>query len=701
MRIINAKLSGVMLACIIIIVSFVYAVNIQPMVNGDPINYSYGLIRFSSYEDFSSFLGNCSSRNEYYSYGINGIPAAGMMLENMKSSAEWDSADNSIDFSETNIQVEGVDEPDVVKTDGTYIYLVSNSKVYIIKANPAEDSNIVAEISVDFTVSNVFINSDRLIVFGNSYSDPVYYDQENINICPWYSNSNTEIQVYDISDKNNPEIKREVVVGGYYYNARMIDNYVYIITTQNTYDLEPYDEKNNTIVPQINENGIVRPIPLEDICYIDMPSSSITLTHVVSINVDDDKEEVIDKIFTLGNSQNMYVSNNNIFIAYQINYNDYYIMQEILNEIVMPLVPEKIRLDIESARDFNIPDYQKTSVVQWILEAYYDYLDVDEKRDIENEIQKRIERTIIHKISVEQGAIEYVANGTVPGRVLNQFSMDEHDGFFRIATTIGHLSRSGIESSSNNIYILDENLDRISEIEDIAPGERIYSARFIGERAYLVTFKKIDPFFTIDLSDPYNPEILGELKIPGYSDYLHPYDQNHIIGIGKDTVESKSGGFAWYQGLKIALFDVSDFDNPKVVSQVIIGDRGTDSPVLYDHKAFLFDKEKELLVLPVNLYEISDEIKEENNGYTGSNRGEFKFQGAYVYRLNLEDGFEYKGRITHMTEEEMENSEYYYYGSSSVYRSLYIENVLYTFSNNLIKMNSVTDLSEINSITLL
>ena len=114
--------------------------------------------------------------------------------------------------------------------------------------------------------------------------------------------------------------------------------------------------------------------------------------------------------------------------------------------------------------------------------------------------------------------------------------MDEHNGFFRIATTIGQVWNG---DSSNNIYILDENLERVSEIEDIAPGEKIYSARFMGGKAYLVTFKKIDPFFTLDLSDPYYPKILGKLKIPGYSDYLHPFDENHIIGIGKDTVEPK------------------------------------------------------------------------------------------------------------------------------------------------------------------
>jgi uncharacterized secreted protein with C-terminal beta-propeller domain len=309
-------------------------------------------------------------------------------------------------------------------------------------------------------------------------------------------------------------------------------------------------------------------------------------------------------------------------------------------------------------------------------------------------------RTIIHKISVNDGKIEYQCNGSVPGRVLNQFSMDEYGGFFRVATQIDSWM-SWNSKSSTNVYILDGQLNRVSAVEDIAPGENMHSARFMGGRAYLVTFKKIDPFFALDLSDPYNPKILGELKIPGYSDYLHPFDENHIIGIGKDTDDR--GSFAWYQGLKIAIFNVTDPEHPTELAKVIIGDRGTDSPVLYDHKAFLFDREKELLVIPVSLYEISEEIKQQNDGKTGSTYGEFKFQGAYVYKLNL-DGFEYKGRITHRGDDEnLNGGERWYWGSSSsdITRSLYIDNVLYTISKNMVKMNSLEDLSEINSINLI
>jgi uncharacterized secreted protein with C-terminal beta-propeller domain len=414
----------------------------------------------------------------------------------------------------------------------------------------------------------------------------------------------------------------------------------------------------------------------------------------------DDSEDVVDKIFTLGSSQTMYVSKNNIYITYEVNhYYDYNLMQQAINEVVYPLLPDKLKQDIDCARGFDMSDYNKRQVVEWILEGYYNTLDEQNRTALQQEINNRMHRTIIHKISVSDGKIEYQCNGSVPGRVLNQFSMDEYDGFFRVATQIdGWWSWNS--KSSTNVYILDEQLNRVSAVENIAPGENMHSARFMGGRAYLVTFKKIDPFFALDLSDPYNPKILGELKIPGYSDYLHPFDENHIMGIGKDTDDQ--GSFAWYQGLKIAIFNVTDPENPTELAKVIIGDRGTDSPVLYDHKAFLFDLEKELLVIPVSLYEIDEEIKQQNSGKTGSTYGEFKFQGAYVYKLNL-DGFEYKGRITHRGDDEnLNGGERWYWGSSSsdITRSLYIENVLYTISDKMVKMNSLDDLSEIKSINL-
>lgn len=719
------KLSGIIVFGIIIIISFSYMVNPPSVVTGDPSgnifpfrdigSYSYQQVLFSSYSDFTSYLKNNSYGGHYYSLGYGYwdgtiAPDAMMVRDNKIVIAAEKGDDNSVDYSETNIQVEGVDEPDVVKTDGKYLYVVSGNTVYIIFAYPVEDAEVVSKITFNHSVSNIFINDDRLVIFGDEYNYeyPLYekdMESDSPVRCPWFQSSNTIIKIYDVSDRSSPELKKEIVVAGGFYNARMIGDHVYLITNQYTYNIWRYYDENEPIIPMISIDGVNKEIPLTDIYCVDIPSNSEQFTHVVSINIKDDDAEVVDKIFTLGSSQTMYVSKNNIYISYQISYNDYNIMQQIIDELVFPLLPDDIKEDIESARSFKIPDYQKQTVVNYILQSFYQTLDEQTSTDLQVEIQKRMHRTIIHKIGVNDGKIEYLCNGSVPGRVLNQFSLDEHNGYLRVATQTNAVWQYDIPQCSN-VYVLDKNLKLAGAVTNIAPSENMHSARFMGDRAYLVTFKKTDPFFVIDLSDPENPEILGELKIPGYSDYLHPYDQNHIIGIGKDTVEPQeeyrwTRDFAWYQGIKIALFDVSDPENPKEVAKIVIGDRGTSTPVLYEHKAFLFDREKELLVLPVSLHEISDEIKAKNeDGYTGNTYGQFKLQGAFVYKLNAEDGFELQGIITHGSQTE-NNDEYYYTRSSEqITRSLYIEDVLYTISNNMIKLTNLDDLSEITSLNL-
>jgi uncharacterized secreted protein with C-terminal beta-propeller domain len=199
----------------------------------------------------------------------------------------------------------------------------------------------------------------------------------------------------------------------------------------------------------------------------------------------------------------------------------------------------------------------------------------------------------------------------------------------------------------------------------------------------MVTFKRIDPFFVIDLSTPSNPKILGKLKIPGYSDYLHPYDKNHIIGIGKETGTNDWGGVS-IKGLKLALFDVSDVEHPKQIDKVEIGDPGTDSAALSDHRAFLFDKNKNLLVIPARVVKTADIADK----YISDQQQ--IWYGAYVFSVTPETGFMLRGTVEHRT-----GGGYTWYGSPyDVKRSLYIGDTLYTLSQKQILANS---LNKINS----
>jgi uncharacterized secreted protein with C-terminal beta-propeller domain len=308
--------------------------------------------------------------------------------------------------------------------------------------------------------------------------------------------------------------------------------------------------------------------------------------------------------------------------------------------------------------------------------------------------------TKIFKVKVDDSTIEYVADGQVPGSIINQFAMSEHNGFFRIATQKGYPSRTGEWTSDSNVYVLDEDLNRMGTLEGLAPGENMHSARFMGDRAYLVTFKKVDPLFTIDLSDPTNPRVLGKLKIPGYSDYLHPYDENILIGIGKETVEAEDPDwdFAWYQGIKISLFDVSDVENPKELAKIEVGDRGSDTPALWEHKSVLFSKERNLLVIPILEAQINEESYSgdvPDNAY-----GDYVNQGAYVFHVSP-DGISLRGVVSHVDDpDEFFKSGWYWESARNVERSLYIDDVLYTISGDLVQLNSLDDLAQLGRVEL-
>ncbi len=583
------------------------------------------LKKFSSYNELRSFLQ--TNLKEYsYGYRIETFTAGVAPSKAAVAGAE--------DYSTTNVQVAGVDEPDIIKNDGKYIYTVSGNKIVIVDAYPAEELKILSEIKLEGTPTEIFVNKDKLVVFGDqtqyypfrgeiAIASPIWY--------PYYSQK-VFIYVYDISDRENPALTRNVTVDGYYVDSRMIGDYAYAVINSPLNDIE------NVTLPVITSDE-TKTVPANEIFYFDVPDYSYQFTNIISLNTQNDQEDYQSKTILMGYTQNIFASLNNIYVTYP-KYFDYYIRPEL--------------------------GYQ--------------------------------EKTVVHRIAIENGKIEYKASGEVPGTILNQFSMDEYNDYFRIATTSGEVSRIGESTSANNIYILNSNLEIVGKLEDLAPGERIYSARFLGDRVYLVTFKKIDPLFVIDLSDPSNPTVLGKLKIPGFSDYLHPYDENHIIGIGKETIEVEEGNFAWFQGVKMSLFDVSDVENPKEISKYIIGDRGTDSEALQDHKAFLFSKSKNLLIIPILLADINEAQYPE--GVPDFAYGDYVWQGAYVFNLDLENGFQLKGRVTHVEDDSFDKSGYYYFSSFSVRRSLFIDNILYTVSDRMIKANSLDDLSEINKIEL-
>ncbi len=558
------------------------------------------LKRFSSYAELENFV--MTNQVYYAGYGYYDLPFGRAILATPSSTA-WSlkadssesdfqftigddgfsiTAGDSTDFSATNIQVEGVDEADIVKCDGEYLYVVSGNTVFIIDAYPPEDAKVLSDIQESENPREIYINEDKLVVLGPNFA-----------------------KVYDISDKENPVFKREVSFDGYYFNSRMIGDYVYLIINSPLYydwvgQVDFPGWMGRIDLPEISCNGKVRTIQANEIYYFEnVHDYSYQFVTIMAMNTQNDDEKITSKTFLMSTAQNLFVSSNNIYITHT---------------------------------NYGIHSLSKRPNGR----SYW-----------------KMEKTTIHKISIVDGEIVYKSQGDVPGRVLNQFSMDEYHGYFRIATTTGQVWGTGANEARNHVYILDEDLNIVGRLENLAPGERIYSARFLGSRAYLVTFRQVDPLFVLDLSNPQDPKVLGELKIPGYSDYLHPYDETHIIGVGRE------------RGVKIALFDVSDPENPQEISKYETGEWSTHSYALDDHKAFLFSKSKNLLVIPI---------------------GRYWNQDAYVFDISVDDGIVLKGTITH--------------GGYPVKRSLYIDNVLYTVSEGLIKMNDLADLSEINSVEL-
>ncbi len=668
-----------------------------PSTNQATLEGSQEVKKFNSVAEIKEFLQaqqNQNSNNNYYG-------GAGMMIKSasrdsaMAESVQAPSAapmttngGGADDYSQTNVQVKGVDEADFVKNDGKYIYMILQNKLIIADAFPAEDAEIVSETKIEGEAVELFVNGDRLVVFVHGQDQSFVLSQYDIIPYPRYT-TRTHALIYDISDREDPELIKDYNLNGYYFDARMIGNHVYFIAKDDVYY---YNGLIDT--PMIREDKRIALQP--EIYYFDNPEGNYVFHTIASFDVTN-PDELEAKSYMMGYSNTMYVSENNIYITYQKNLPYYYYErhnEERFYEIIVPLLPSDVQSKISELKGNSDNSYEKWSKISEVLQEMYNSMDEQEKQELLKDMQEVIDeyeakldqerrKTIIHKIAIDEGSIEYETKGEVTGSPLNQFSMDEHDGNFRIATTTYVWTRTK-STMYNNVYVLDADLEVIGKVEDIAPEERIYSTRFIGDRLYMVTFKNIDPFFVIDLSNPSDPKILGELKIPGFSDYLHPYDENHIIGIGKETEGNEWGGVST-KGVKLALFDVSDVSNPKQLGKYEIGKQGTDSEALREHKAFLFDKNKNVLVIPIR--EVTGRMYDNKYGYYRDD----VWQGAYVFGLTPEDGFELKGKISHGSEQV---DPYYWDSPHSVRRALYMDDVLYTISMQSIKMNSLEDIKE-------
>ncbi len=516
------------------------------------------------------------------------------------------------DYSTTNIQVAGVDEPDFIKNDGKYIYIISGDTLVIVDAYPAENASIVSETPIEGRPQELFLAGDRLAVITSGQEEVLITPKGSAAPVP-VSRRVTHATVYSVRDRAEPEMLSDTAFTGSYYSARMIQEMLYLITSEYVpwYGGEP-------LLPEVrygNDTAVYT-----DIYYPGIPQQQYIYHTISSLDIGSGETPAAET-FLLGYGSTLYASQETIYLGYR-----------------------KSTTPVYAERDGG----------------------------------GQHDETVIYRFAVKDGAIAYEAMGTVPGTLLNQFSLDEYDGNLRVATTVqGWTDRDSYQYST--VSVLDEEMETVGTVSNIAPGERIYATRFMGDRLYMVTFKQIDPLFVIDLADPKHPGILGKLKIPGYSDYLHPYDETHIIGVGKETEANEWGG-ASVGGVKLALFDVSNVSSPKQIDSVEIGEAGTDSAALHDHKAFLFAKGKNLLVIPVSEIRRTDIPEGKYQSYTLDT-----WQGAYVYGVDPVHGFSLRGTVTHNGTD----APYSWNAPDAVRRSLYMDDVLYTVSERRIVASSL------------
>jgi inhibitor of cysteine peptidase len=494
-------------------------------------------------------------------------------------------------YSTTNTQVMGIDEPDTVKTDGNNIFSSitgynyydfgvrplngasesmimppqSISKTRIIKAFPVEGLNKIAEID---QTGDLLISGNILIILANQ-----------------------KILGYDVSNRSNPVKKweQELKNNTQIQAARLYKDKIYLVANSYINIDKPCP------IDIMSMSGTNTSIICTDIYRPDIYVESNSTNTIMQLNPQDG--QIVAKNSFIASTSNtiIYMSENNLYSSYHQSIDYFDFMFKFFTERGRDLITDETFKRLEKVASYDISSQAKMVELTSILQSYYENGNSDEQLKKQNDLQNRMSqfvkdnkrafgKTVIAKISLD--SLITTHSTIIPGRILNQFSLDEYNGNIRVATTVGEtVGFSSTDESANDLYVLDQNLNTIGSILDLGLEERIYSARFIGDRGYLVTFRQTDPFYILDLSNPNSPKMTGQLKIPGYSSYLHPLTNNTILGIGKEGAN-----------VKATLFDVQNPNNPTALDTYQLSEYNSD--ILQTHHAFLHDARHTMFFVP-------------------------------------------------------------------------------------------------------
>ncbi|MGH3650770.1 MAG: beta-propeller domain-containing protein [Acidimicrobiia bacterium] len=494
-------------------------------------------------------------------YGLEGFPGhwPGITFESSRLEGAGAVGGQAVpDFSGTNVQVEGVDEPDIVKTDGNRIVLVSNGQLIVVDVTgeePVETGRLQIE---NFSVQTIFLSGDKVLLFGSIWNaQPVPFIEGDALIAP--VPASPTVQIIEVDIGGEPEKVRTMTIDGWFISGRMVADSVRLVLTSAPVGFEWSYPKGNGLraereateenreiirnstaenwIPYYVTTGADGAITDEGVLFdCDRAAhpeefSGLDMLSVVTIDLGDGLD-VVDATGVLATGDTVYASPGSLYVATQ-NWQTWRWLQ--------------------TGAETDRPEGPSTE---------------------------------IHKFDITDPArTTYLASGSVDGHLLNQFTMDEHDGMLRVAsTTTPNWWGSGPESESKVTVLreIGDSLVPIGEVDGLGKTEQIYSVRFMGDTAYVVTFRQTDPLYTLDLSDPRRPEVVGELKIPGYSAYLHPVGEGLLLGVGQDATDDGR-----IRGTQVSIFDVSDLSDPVRLDTYTLGE-GTNSQIEYDHHAFLY-----------------------------------------------------------------------------------------------------------------
>ena len=618
---------------------------------------SSGLLPFGSYAELSAFVAGARSGSAYGA--VNGTFAAlpgNAMAGPVAGSPSAPGGAGTPAYSGTYVQVAGVDELDMVKTDGTYLYLASRGEVDILLAYPAASMRVASRLSVDRLVdealgqnatasaTGLFLDGARLVVVAQTYGCgygaycgvPMPLAGAAGPILPAVAPApeRTYAFVVDVSDPASPVLLHTVSITGYPSPGRMVQGTEYLVATEWI-----QEENGSYVLPELCVDSTSRHLTPGEIYHDPQSPEAWDYTNLLALDVAHGNASALSIV--TGDNSLLYMSPSAMYLAF-------------LKWNLAPL-------------GIAAPALVSQSDGGW---------------------------TTIYKLRAVGLDVSTVGSADVSGWLVGPYAMDEWNGDLRVATTVRTFTEVS-SATSSGVSVFDASMHLVGSVGGLAPGESIFAVRFVEDRAYIVTFRKIDPLFVVDLSDPARPAVSGFLEMPGFSDYLYPLGAGHLIGVGKDAVAAAEGNWSWYQGLKLALYNVTSPTRPTETANVTIGDRGTDSEVLWDPHAFLYVPGRDYVVLPVDLAVIDP--TQYPGGVPDWAWGTVVWQGVVVYHVNATTGFEEVGRIAH--DNGTVNATCGWFGApNEIRRSLYIGDTLYTISATEVMANALADLSAIVSV---